>query len=286
MDKVRYTSLKLKLWEDKIYKLEKQRQHIHLDEIKLDIQKKATMDSEQIKKAENQQSGHKYFSDQNKLMRKDSNIISKTATEFYAPGHHQPYAKKASKKHIDQNEVPFADLIGECYIGFSKLLNDEMKAFDIKDSALFDTLKVASFNNKNGTGSINGKTSQEEITKHAIRKQSSEILLKAAMSSNLKKKQFSEKLWFCGNSIGEISGNLTFFNLPILYQMKVGVLTKSGIQFSSKPILLESQMTSQRILKDENNPLKRLEVLKDKLILSDTGKVKQRLTLYEKMQIF
>lgn len=43
MDKVRYTSLKFKIWEDKQYKIEKQRQHTHLDEIKIEIMKKKTM---------------------------------------------------------------------------------------------------------------------------------------------------------------------------------------------------------------------------------------------------
>ena len=43
MDKVRYTSLKFKVWENKFYKLEKQREHIHLDEIKMEIKKKATI---------------------------------------------------------------------------------------------------------------------------------------------------------------------------------------------------------------------------------------------------
>jgi len=32
-----------------------------------------------------------------------------------------------------------------------------------------------------------------------------------------KMKHFSEKLWFCGQQVGEISGRLTFYNLPILY---------------------------------------------------------------------
>lgn len=52
-----------------------------------------------------------------------------------------------------------------------------------------------------------------------------------------KKKVFTEKLWFCGRKVGEINGSMSFFNLPILYQMKVGVLTKHGIFFSSRPFL-------------------------------------------------
>jgi hypothetical protein len=83
--------------------------------------------------------------------------------------------------------VPNAELISECYIGFAKLLNEEMKAFDIKDSALFDTLKIASFNNRNPSGSINAKTSQQIQDKVNYRKQSSETI-KNALSSNSKKK--------------------------------------------------------------------------------------------------
>jgi hypothetical protein len=43
MDKVRYTSLKFKVWENKFYKLEKQREHIHLDDIKMEMKKKNTL---------------------------------------------------------------------------------------------------------------------------------------------------------------------------------------------------------------------------------------------------
>ena len=100
-------------------------------------------------------------------------------------------------------------------------------------------------------------------------------------------KNFSEKLWYCGQNVGEISGRLTFYNLPILYQMKVGVLSKKGISFTSKPILLDSQATTLKVLKDASDkPMRKIIYLKDKLILSDTGRVKQRLTLYEKSQLF
>jgi hypothetical protein len=71
------------------------------------------------------------------------------ATDLYPPVLHPMPSKKASKL-IDQNDVPSVELIAECYIGFTKLLNDEMKAFDIKDQMIFDTLKVNSLtNNKN-----------------------------------------------------------------------------------------------------------------------------------------
>ena len=99
----------------------------------------------------------------------------------------------------------------------------------------------------------------------------------------MKKKYFQEKLWLYGQQIGEISGCLTFSNLPILYQLKVGVLTKHGITFSSKPVLLDAG--SLGALK-ANNPVTKFRILKDKLILSDTGRTKHRLTLYDKMQLF
>ncbi len=64
--------------------------------------------------------------------------------------------------------------------------------------------------------------------------------------------------------------------------MKVGVLTKQGIILTSKPILEDPD----GVIKDIDKPLKKIIALKDKLIKSDTGRVKQRLTLYEKIQLF
>ena len=64
--------------------------------------------------------------------------------------------------------------------------------------------------------------------------------------------------------------------------MKVGVLTKQGIILTSKPILEDAD----GVIKDIDKPVKKIIALKDKLIKSDTGRVKQRLTLYEKIQLF
>lgn len=91
--------------------------------------------------------------------------MTKDAKEFYAPSHHLPYVKKMSK-HIDQREVFNAELMAECYIGFAKLLNEEMRAFDMKDSMIFDTLKVSSFTkgNPSASGTLNAKpTTYPEI---------------------------------------------------------------------------------------------------------------------------
>ena len=99
-------------------------------------------------------------------------------------------------------------------------------------------------------------------------------------------KSFEEKLWYCGKCVGQISGKLTFYNLPILYQMKVGVLTKKGILFASRPILLDGQTGSNQVVNKEDSSLKKVIMLKDKLIASDTGRSKQRLSLRDKQQLF
>ena len=79
---------------------------------------------------------------------------------------------------------------------------------------------------------------------------------------------------------------MTFTNLPILYQMKVGVLTRNGILLGSRPFLREGEVfKSLRIMDKEEVPFKRLEALIAKLILSDTGRRKQRLTYFEKKEI-
>jgi hypothetical protein len=69
------------------------------------------------------------------------NVRMQDAKDYYATAvHHEELRKKASK-HYDDGDDYRADLIAECYIGFPKLLNDELKAFDIKDSLFLDTLK-------------------------------------------------------------------------------------------------------------------------------------------------
>jgi hypothetical protein len=68
--------------------------------------------------------------------------------------------------------------------------------------------------------------------------------------------------------------------------MKVGVLTRNGIYFSSRPFLTDTQaLNSLKFAKDEDNPVKKLMIMKDKLLLSDTGKLK-RLSYWEKVNLF
>lgn len=66
----------------------------------------------------------------------NNSLQGKDATTYYSTSHHhQAIKRKGTSKHFDALEFINAELIAECYIGFSKLLNDELKTFDLKDSA-------------------------------------------------------------------------------------------------------------------------------------------------------
>jgi hypothetical protein len=69
-------------------------------------------------------------------MRQESQRMMRDAAEYYAPTHNSP-PKKHNKRHGAEIEIT-EELKAECYIGFQKLLNDELKAFDSKDSYIFD----------------------------------------------------------------------------------------------------------------------------------------------------
>ena len=98
-------------------------------------------------------------------------------------------------------------------------------------SQFFEAVKLSK-------SSIQGKSKEEALTQRKL----SDSNFNSNVIKTSRRKEFSEKLWFCGKSVGEFSGKMTFYNLPMLYQMKVGVLSKAGISFTSKPILLENRV--------------------------------------------
>ena len=77
-------------------------------------------------------------------MKKAESFKHQDAKDYYGFGHHdKEVPRKKIGKHADEDEEDQScGVIAECYIGLSKLLNDEMKAFDIKDSLFLDTLKA------------------------------------------------------------------------------------------------------------------------------------------------
>lgn len=87
------------------------------------------------------------------IMKKAESFKHQDAKDYYGFGYQENEApRKKIGKHSDQKEEDQScGVVAECYIGLSKLLNDEMKAFDIKDSLFLDTLKA------NGTAGGNAR---------------------------------------------------------------------------------------------------------------------------------
>jgi hypothetical protein len=85
------------------------------------------------------------------MLKKTESFKHQDAKDYYGFGHQESEARrKKTGKHNDENEEDQnCRVVAECYIGLSKLLNDEMKAFDIKDSVFLDTLKATGAFGKN-----------------------------------------------------------------------------------------------------------------------------------------
>ena len=78
------------------------------------------------------------------LMKKAESFKHQDAKDYYGFGNQEHEAsRKKIGKHVDHiDDDTCCSVVAECYIGLSKLLNDEMKAFDIKDSLFLDTMKA------------------------------------------------------------------------------------------------------------------------------------------------
>ncbi len=78
-------------------------------------------------------------------MKKAESFKHQDAKDYYGFGYQDSEApRKKIGKHLEEKEEDLnCKVVAECYIGLSKLLNDEMKAFDIKDSLFLDTLKAS-----------------------------------------------------------------------------------------------------------------------------------------------
>jgi hypothetical protein len=46
--------------------------------------------------------------------------------------------------------------------------------------------------------------------------------------------EFTENLWYCGHSIGEVRGMIKMENMPFISQMKIGVLDNNGVSYCTK----------------------------------------------------
>jgi hypothetical protein len=86
--------------------------------------------------------------------------------------------------------------------------------------------------------------------------------------------EFSERLWFCGQNKGRVSGKLRLFNLPFLQQMKMGVLRNNGIYIASLPLMMDEKHFSMGYKNRENYKSKsrQIGILTQKLIEHDNAR--------------
>jgi hypothetical protein len=68
----------------------------------------------------------------------EENPFDRDASEFYTSDVKMPTTKKSKIEKLEHPEQ--SQLKGECYIGFPKLLQDEIQSINKKDSFIFNTL--------------------------------------------------------------------------------------------------------------------------------------------------
>ena len=86
--------------------------------------------------------------------------------------------------------------------------------------------------------------------------------------SQLRQEQtIEEKLWHHGKEVGSLRGKVVFYNLPFLQQMKIGVLSDSGITFATRPVLAAADVKLNQVKK--NPKLQKFITAKEKIIKHD-----------------
>lgn len=114
-------------------------------------------------------------------------------------------------RHKKYDEEPI--LIGECWIGLSKLMRNE-RIYQLQKELSRSVMKkgASALSPSSFTLDQNG----------IMRKEDAHLSPK-----------FIEKLWFCGRQIGQIKGEILLNNIPYITQLISGVNTEDGIQISS-----------------------------------------------------
>jgi hypothetical protein len=131
--------------------------------------------------------------------------------------------------------------VGECYVGFSKLLQSELKKFEKRDSNILSN-RMSRMSNRvstmvSGTGNNSIRTKNEGgglgLAQGHI---STNPFMTPQQHSTTEKKSFEENLWHMGKVLGTVRGEFTLANMPIMQQMALGVLTENGISMNVSPI--------------------------------------------------
>ena len=177
---------------------------------------------------------------------------------------------KALRKKSVKRRGNIENLEGECYISFQKLLSNELRKVDRRDSYIFDAHMRRSNSNLDHSGvAINSKPIQK------INSDNNE-----AEVVDIEHKRFSEQLWLYGKKIGHAKG---IFNIKLgksIHQMGVGLMTENGVKFSTSLILdgpLKSNKISGVFLKYRDKAeipekYKGLSKLKNELIYLESSK--------------
>ena len=152
------------------------------------------------------------------MMKKAESFKHQDAKDYYGFGYQESEApRKKTGKHADHiDEDQHCGVVAECYIGLSKLLNDEMKAFDIKDSLFLDTLKAQGAAGGNARERLGSGNIYDRLPSTPSKTPNDQEIMQGALLATRKCKAFQEKLWYCGRCVGEVTGRISFINLPIL----------------------------------------------------------------------
>jgi hypothetical protein len=136
---------------------------------------------------------------------------------------HRSLRKKISSSKRSNLE----NLEGECYISFQKLLSNELRSMDRKDSYLFDIAMRKSSNNIDPKMARTDQLPNKRTGYQSIEEDKEED------SSKI----FSETLWLFGKKVGRTKGIFKVKLGRSIHQMGVGVMTENGIKFATSLIL-------------------------------------------------
>jgi hypothetical protein len=134
---------------------------------------------------------------------------------------------RSLRKKLSSKRGNLENLEGECYISFQKLLSNELRSMDRKDSYLFDIAMRKSSNN------IDPKTARTDLLPSKRTSYQSIEEEKEEDSSKI----FSETLWLFGKKVGRTKGIFKVKLGRSIHQMGVGVMTENGIKFATSLIL-------------------------------------------------
>ena len=148
------------------------------------------------------------------------------------------------------------DLVGECYVGFSKLMQSELRKQERRNSNILQNrlsqsnrlsqLKGNRLSSMYTGGTSSSRTSMRPVSVfgNAVAQKGDNSMRGLALSGEVpqghvvhgEKKVFEESLWIMGKLLGTVRGTFFLENLPVMQQMTLGVLTENGISMNVSPI--------------------------------------------------